>query len=193
MGELERFGEAIVGLALEGRLASEDGPGYRAALLNYLGVALAGRHEPSVEAFVRSRAALGAGAHTPLGRSVSLTLTDCVMADCYASSVHAFDDIHFPTTTHPAGPVASAILGVARLQDVRVGEAMEALAVGMEVECRLGLALFSPGTGAAPGWYVVRHILQNASVELCKVKGPGESSFAGAQKWPEASEGHVVV
>ena len=87
MDEVERFGEALVGLALEGRLAPEDEPRYRAALLNYLGVTLAGGHEPSVEAFVHSRAALDAGAHVPLGRSDPLTLADCVMADCFASSV----------------------------------------------------------------------------------------------------------
>ena len=134
MDEVERFGEALVGPALEGHLVPEDESRYRAALLNYLGVALAGGHEPSVEAFVRSRAALDAGAHVPLGRSDPLTLADCVMADCFASSAQAFDDIHFATTTHPAGPVASAILGVARLRDVRMGEAVQALAVGMEVE-----------------------------------------------------------
>ena len=153
MDEAEKLGEALVRLALEGHLAPRDEEFYRAALLNYLGVALAGSREPSVEAFVRSRAALSPGTHTPLGRSEGLSLTDCVMADCYASSVQAFDDIHFATTTHPAGPVASAVLGIARLQNVRVGEAVQALAVGMEVECRLGLALFSSEAGAAVGWY----------------------------------------
>ena len=153
MGEAERFGEAIVGLALEGRLAPKDEECYRAALLNYLGVTFAGSHEPSVEIFVQGRASVAPGTHQPLGRTEGLTLADCVMADCYASSAQAFDDIHFATTTHPAGPVASAVLGVARLQTVRVTDAVRAIAVGMEVECRLGLALFSHGTGAAPGWY----------------------------------------
>lgn len=151
--EATRLGEALVEFALEGHLPLGDEPGFRAALLNYLGVALAGAHEPCVEAFVRSRASMAPGTHTPLGSDVPLALADCVMADCFASSVQAFDDIHFSTTTHPAGPVASAILGVARLKDVLLGDAVQALAVGMEVECRLGLALFSQGTGAAPGWY----------------------------------------
>lgn len=75
------------------------------------------------------------------------------MANCYASAVQAFDDIHFATTTHPAGPVASAIVGVSALTDVSTSDAAEALAIGMEVECRLALALFSSGTGCAGGWY----------------------------------------
>ena len=188
MDEVERFGEAIVGLTLEGRLVPEDELRYRAALLNYLGASLAGGHEPSVEAFVRSRAALSAGIHAPLGRSASLTLADCVMADCYASSAQAFDDIHFATTTHPAGPVASAILGVARLRDVRMGEAVQALAVGMEVECRLGLALFSPGTGAAPGWYttgVVGGV--GAAAAAGRLLGLDREHMASALGWAAAA------
>ena len=149
----EVLGEALVGLALEGRLAPSGDTFFRAALLNYLGVTLGGRREPEVERFVRGRSALSPGTHAPLGASGSLVLSDCVMADCYASSVAAFDDIHFATTTHPAGPVASSILGLARLQDVSLGDAVEALAVGMEVECRLGLALFSRDSGSAAGWY----------------------------------------
>ena len=184
MDEVERFGEAIVGFALEGHLAPEDESRYRAALLNYLGVALAGGHEPSVEAFVRSRAALDAGAHVPLGRSDPLTLADCVMADCFASSAQAFDDIHFATTTHPAGPVASAILGIARLRDVRMGEAVQALAVGMEVECRLGLALFSPGTGAAPGWYTTGIVGGvGAAAAVGRLLGLDHERMASALGW----------
>lgn len=184
MDEVERFGEALVGLALEGHLVPEDESRYRAALLNYLGVALAGGHEPSVEAFVRSRAALDAGAHVPLGRSDPLTLADCVMADCFASSAQAFDDIHFATTTHPAGPVASAILGVARLRDVRMGEAVQALAVGMEVECRLGLALFSPGTGAAPGWYTTGIVGGvGAAAAVGRLLGLDHERMASALGW----------
>ena len=63
MDEVERFGEALVGLALEGHLVPEDESRYRAALLNYLGVALAGGHEPSVEVFmvVTSRVLLPVG------------------------------------------------------------------------------------------------------------------------------------
>ena len=188
MDEVEKLGEALVGLALEGCLAPEDEGYYQAALLNFLGVALAGRHEPSVEAFVQSREALNPGIHTPLGCNVTLTLADCVMADCYASSVHAYDDIHFSTTTHPTGPVASAVLGVARLRDVRVADAIQAIAVGMEVECRLGLALFSPGTGAAPGWYttgVVGGV--GAAAAAGRLLGLDSAHMASALGWAAAA------
>lgn len=121
--------------------------------LNYLGAAYAGSREPSVRAFVRSRARLSSGSFSPLGSEDKLTLPDSVMANCYASSAQAFDDIHFATTTHPTGPVASALLGALKIAPSGMDATMEALAVGMEVECRLALALFSPGTGCSSGWY----------------------------------------
>jgi 2-methylcitrate dehydratase PrpD len=187
MDEVEKLGEALVSLALWGRIASRDEERYRAALLNYLGVALAGSHEPSVEAFEKSRAALTPGNHTPLGRNENLSLADCVMADCYASSVHAYDDIHFPTTTHPAGPVASAILGVARLQEVQVGEAVRAMAVGMEVECRLGLVLFSPRTGSASGWYTTGIVGGvGAAAAAGRLLGLDRAHMASALGWAAA-------
>lgn len=147
----ELLGERLVDLAL-GDCSAPREP-YRAAWLNFLGVVCSGAHEPAVEAFVRSRGALVPGAYAPLGHKPCLTLPDFVMATCYASSVQAFDDIHFATTTHPAGPVAAAILGVSELEGVSMAEATAALAIGMEVECRLALALFSSGAGSAPGWY----------------------------------------
>lgn len=148
----ERLGQALCELSL-GTFAKPRTRFYRAAWLNYLGAARSGCHEPAVERFVRSRADLCAGAFAPIGHGWRLGLSDSVMANCHASSVQAFDDIHFATTTHPAGPVASAIVGVSELTDVSTTDAAEALAIGMEVECRLALALFSSGTGSAAGWY----------------------------------------
>lgn len=186
MAHVDDLGGAFVRLALGACGAPQEF--YRAAWLNYLGVARSGCHEPAVEAFVRSREALCPGASAPLGHEPCLTLPDAVMANCYASSVQAFDDIHFATTTHPAGPVASAILGVAELVPVSMKEAAEALAVGMEVECRLALALFAPGTGAASGWYttgVAGGV--GAAAAAGRLLGLSEAQMASALGWAAAS------
>lgn len=188
MEAADSVGEALVALATDRCLAPGDGTYFRAALLNYLGVTLGGRRDPEVERFVRSRSALSPGTHAPLGGSDSLVLSDCVMADCYASSVAAFDDIHFATTCHPAGPVASAIMGLARLQDVSMGDAVEALAVGMEVQCRLGLALFSAKTGSAAGWYttgVVGGV--GAAAAVGRLLGFDRAHMASALGWAAAA------
>lgn len=182
---LDRFGEALVDLALDACGAPRRP--YRAAFLNFLGAMRSGSHDRGVTTFVQSRASLAPGAHVPVGQNSGLTLPDYVMAACYASSAQAFDDIHFATTTHPAGPVASAILGVAELADVSMADATEALAMGMEVECRLALALFSAGTGSAPGWYttcIAGGV--GAAVAVGRLLGLGPKAMASALGWAAA-------
>ena len=179
---LELLGERFVDLALGECSAPQET--YRAAWLNFFGLACSGAHEPAVEAFVCSRKGLAPGAYAPLGHEPCLTLPDCIMATCYASSVQAFDDIHFATTTHPAGPVAAAILGVSELVDVPMAAATEALAVGMEVECRLALALFSAGTGSAPGWYTTGMAGGvGAAAAVARLLGLSRAQTASALGW----------
>lgn len=182
---LEHFGEALVSLALDDRTAPQSF--YRAAFLNFLGAMRSGSHDRGVRTFVRSRASLAPGAHVPIGQDSALTLPDYVMASCYASSAQAFDDIHFATTTHPAGPVASAILGVAELTDVSTADAAEALAIGMEVECRLALALFSADTGSASGWYTTGIAGGvGAAAAVGRLLGLGPKEMASALGWAAA-------
>ena len=182
---LGQLGEALVDLAVGECTVPQRF--YRAAFLNYLGAMRSGCLEPEVKTFVRSRGALAPGAYAPVGQSDGLTLPDYVMAACYASSAQAFDDIHFATTTHPAGPVASAILGAAELVDVSMGEAAEALAVGMEAECRLALALFSAGSGSASGWYPTGMAGGvGAAVAVARLLGLSRERAAWAVGWAAA-------
>lgn len=183
--ELAQLGEALVEMALGECAAPQHF--YRVAFLNFLGAMCSGSQAPGVETFARSRAILAPGAYVPVGQSDGLTLPDYVMAACYASSVQAFDDIHFATTTHPAGPVASTILGVAKMVDVSMADVAEALAVGMEVECRLALALFSAGTGSASGWYTTGMAGGvGVAVAAARLLGMSHERTASAMGWAAA-------
>lgn len=122
---------------------------YYDAFLNYYAVTQSGCHEMAVEIAVKEALFEGTGNYQPIGREEKLSLIDCVRIDCLSSAIQAYDDIHFSTTTHPCGPVASAILGVSRFKDVTVKDAIEALKIGMEVECRFAKALFMK----PHGWY----------------------------------------
>ncbi len=125
---------------------------YRYALLNYYGAVIQGAHTPQIDMLVEYDLTDGKGQYSPLQRNEKLSLSQAVEVDCLSSSILAFDDIHYDTTTHPCGPVASSILGVARQQTVTLAEATEALCVGMEVLCRVGVLLFK-NTDASSGWY----------------------------------------
>lgn len=127
---------------------------YTLSFLNWFGCAVAGARTKPVEAMIRFHASDGAGTVSPpIGRSEMLPASAAVSVDCLSSACLAFDDIHFETTLHPTGPVAAAIYGLARTRTISGRDALEALRVGMEIECRLAAALFGPRSGAAGGWY----------------------------------------
>lgn len=153
MAELHDIGPAFAGFALTPAEDVDLAP-YVTFFLNWYGVTLAGAQRESVGALAGFHAAdgQGDGVH-PIGRDETLTISATVGINCLASAALAFDDIHFETTLHPAGPVAAAIMGVAARRKVSGRAALEALRVGMEIECRVALALFNGDTGAATGWY----------------------------------------
>lgn len=75
-----------------------------------------------------------------------------------ASHVHDYDDTHLDTIIHPTGPVASALLAAAEFQSrtsgVRVSgkDFLVALVAGIEVECKLGLAVWPQHYDV--GWHI---------------------------------------
>jgi aconitate decarboxylase len=70
-----------------------------------------------------------------------------------ASHVHDYDDTHLDTIIHPTGPVASALLAVAEWKGGFSGkEFLLALIVGIETECKLGLAVWPEHYDV--GWFV---------------------------------------
>ena len=62
--------------------------------------------------------------------------------------MHDYDDTHLDTIIHPAGPVASALLAVAEWKGsdpeskISGKDFLLALVVGVEAECKLGLAVW---------------------------------------------------
>lgn len=124
------------------------------AFVNWIGCAYGGAQHPSVDAAARAYGEISPdGRHGVLGRVGLFDLADAVALDCFGSAVQAFDDTHLETVLHPTGPIAAAALGVARLQKVSGFEYLTALHLGMEIECRVGLAFASVGSGAKSGWY----------------------------------------
>jgi aconitate decarboxylase len=68
--------------------------------------------------------------------------------------VHDYDDTHLDTIIHPTGPVASALLALAEWKGGFSGkEFLLALIVGIEVECKLGLAVWPEHYDV--GWFVL--------------------------------------
>src|SRR5207244_7763283 len=63
-----------------------------------------------------------------------------------------FDDTHLKTVIHPAGPVVPAILALSEQRTVSGKEFLNAMVLGIEVECRIGNAVYPAHYDR--GWHI---------------------------------------
>ena len=114
----------------------------RHCLLDLLGVALAGSREPLtgilVAAVVRGE---GSGEAGLLGRAERASRLSAALVNGAAAHALDFDDTHTVMSGHPSAPVLPALLALAETEGASGRQLLEALVVGIELECRLGVLL----------------------------------------------------
>lgn len=117
----------------------------RLLLLNITGCILGGCNHEAVDAVLRALAAGGAtGKTSVIGRTERLSQLDAAFVNSLASTLHTFDDTHLHSVVHPTGPSATALFSLIDRRDLSTEEFLVALAVGIEVSCRLGRLLTEP-------------------------------------------------
>jgi 2-methylcitrate dehydratase PrpD len=123
------------------------------AILNWIGCAVgASRHE-TVSSALRAVLPYASPARaTILGRHERVDALHAAMLNGITSHTFDFDDTHLRTVIHPAGPVASAILAFAEQLPVRGDAFVHAFVLGVEVECRIGNAVYPSHYDA--GWHI---------------------------------------
>ena len=129
------------------------------SLMNWVGVAVGGSRHETVD---RALKALLPFSTTPqasvLGRTERLDVMKTAFINGVSSHIFDFDDTHLKTIIHPAGPVASSALalaeylGVLRGQPVSGAELLNALVLGMDIECRIGNAVYPNHYDV--GWHI---------------------------------------
>jgi len=110
----------------------------RRALLDTIGVALAGTAEPTSQIVVKALASNGnRGDITIVGTNHRTTAPDAALAN--GTSAHAldYDDVH-PAMGHPSAPLTAAVLATAELQGASGADMITAFLLGFEVECKIG-------------------------------------------------------
>ena len=125
------------------------------AFLNWIGVAIGGCHEaaPTIAArFVVEKASKPTAA--VIGHDLKTDVASAAFVNCIASSVLAYDDAHLPTVAHPSGPAASALFALAQSRIVSGDEFLSALALGIEIQCRIANMLVHPPSPMNPSFYV---------------------------------------
>lgn len=113
---------------------------------NWLGCALAGsQHRTTTTALNALTPFFGPATSTLLGHQErKADAAHAALINGIASHVHDYDDTHLETIIHPTGPVASALLAQAEAlgREVSGEEFLLALVVGVEAECKVGLAVW---------------------------------------------------
>jgi 2-methylcitrate dehydratase PrpD len=112
------------------------------ALLNWMGCALAGCRDDTVE---RTLAALNefSGQRTAslIGRREKVDALHAALVNGIASNILDYDDTHLRTVMHPSVPVAATLCALAEHRSVTGAQFIHAFVLGIEVGCRIGNAV----------------------------------------------------
>jgi 2-methylcitrate dehydratase PrpD len=123
------------------------------SLLNCFATAFSGCRDDALEISLASLMDFGVGGSaTLIGRSERVDPLTAAFFNAAAANVYDFDDTHLRTVIHPAAPVAPALLALSENRPVSGKALIQALALGIETECRIGNAV-SPGHYAR-GWHI---------------------------------------
>lgn len=121
---------------------------------NWLGCALGGSNHPTTITAIKALSSFfGKPTSSILGQQASsgdqnkADASHAALINGIASHVHDYDDTHLETIIHPTGPVASALLAMAEKltadeKSVSGEDFLLSLVVGIEAECKVGLAVW---------------------------------------------------
>src|SRR6516164_60841 len=122
-------------------------------LLNWVGCTLGGsRHETTGIAVSALAPFSGPAQAGILGRKERVDILNAALINGISSHVLDYDDTHSHNIIHPAGPVISAILALSERRQVSGAEFVNALVLGVDVECRIGNSVYPKHYDA--GWHI---------------------------------------
>jgi 2-methylcitrate dehydratase PrpD len=114
----------------------------RRALVNVIGTASGAAHDEAIEMLVATLAAFDGPATCRLiGRTERMDALNAAFVNAASANVMDFDDTHHPTVIHPTSPVAPALLALCERVHASGEALVHALAIGIEIACRLGNAV----------------------------------------------------
>ncbi len=123
------------------------------SFVNIMGCTIGGATHAVVDLADRSlREYAGASHATLIGRGTQADALHACLINCLASSIYSYDDTHAEAVVHPAGPVATAALALAERRPVSGAEFLLALALGIEMTCRLSMAISVPPAKGTVAW-----------------------------------------
>jgi 2-methylcitrate dehydratase PrpD len=117
----------------------------RRAFLNWVGCTLGGIEEGTAECALATLGPFSGPAQASvIGFPVRADIFLAAFINSISSAVHSFNDTHFATVAHPTSPVAAALLALAEYRPLSGKDAILALILGNELQCRVGNMLVEP-------------------------------------------------
>ena len=150
------------------------------ALLDTLGVALAGSREESarvVAEWVRERG--GREEATVLGQRFRAPAAEAALVNGTAGHALDYDDVSLPMRGHPSAPLLPAVLSVGEKARSSGRDLLTAFVLGFEVETRLGRAIGE--AHYALGWHATSTLGTLGAAAACARLlglGPGRTQMA---------------
>lgn len=133
-------------------LPAELRDGLGARILDVLGVAAAATPLETSRAVLDYAGDLGGRPEaTAIGSSRLTSAPTAAFVNGVLAHSLDFDDTHLPSIVHPSASVVPAALAVAEGRDASGPELLTAIATGLEVTVRLGMAGYRQGTDDVPG------------------------------------------
>lgn len=145
------------------------------AFTNWMGCALGAVDDGSARQVAQVSLSLsGRSDSSIVGRAESLDPANAALVNGVAANALDYDDMHAPTLIHPTGPVVAAALALGESRKTSGRVLLSALVTGVEVECRLGLALYPAHYDA--GWHITATLgTLGAAAAACVVLGLDEA------------------
>ena len=122
------------------------------AIMDYIGVTLAGMDEP-LSRMLREEAREqgGNGQAQILGTAERTSTVQAALVNGAAGHAHDYDDVHTAMSGHPTVPVAPAVLALGESLNSSGEALLTAFATGVDVECILGR--YAGPAHYADGWH----------------------------------------
>jgi 2-methylcitrate dehydratase PrpD len=111
------------------------------AVLDTVGVTLAGASEPAARIVRRVVEPDGSGPCTVLGTGLRASAGNAALANGTAAHALDYDDMCFVSLAHPSAPLVAAALAAAEVAGASGRALLDAYIVGFEIEGRLGRAM----------------------------------------------------
>jgi 2-methylcitrate dehydratase PrpD len=122
-------------------------------LLNWVACALGGSQNEAVPIAISALAPFfGRPQAAILGRKERADILNAALINGISAHVLDFDDTHMATAIHPGASVVPAIMALAEYKPVSGRDFLNALVLGIEVECRIGAAVYPAHYEA--GWHI---------------------------------------